>query len=39
MVMGGDLILDVKHTMRYTDDVAWNCTLEIYIIFLTNVTQ
>ena len=28
-----------KHTMQYTDDILKNCTLEIYIILLTNVTS
>ena len=34
-----DLTLGGKHTMQYTDDVLWNCTLETYIILGTNVTQ
>lgn len=32
----GHQALSGEHTMRYPDDVLWNCTLEIYI--LTNVT-
>ena len=39
MVMERDLTLGGKHTMQYTDDVLWNCTLETYIILGTNVTQ
>ena len=35
----GDLTLDGKHTMQYTDDVSQKCMLEIYIILLTNVTS
>lgn len=39
MVMKGNLTLGNEHTMQYTNDVLLNCTLEIYIILLTNVTQ
>ena len=38
MVMEGDLIWSGKDTIQYTDDVLQNCTPEIYIILLTNVT-
>ena len=38
MVMEGDLILGGKHIIQYTDNVLENCTLETYIILLTNVT-
>ena len=34
-----DLSLGGEHTMQYTDDVLLNCTLETYIILLTNVTS
>ena len=34
----GDLTLGGEHTIQYTDDVLYNCTLETYIISLTNVT-
>ena len=26
------------HTMQYADNVSWKCTLETYMILLTNVT-
>ena len=38
MVTDGDLILDGEHTVQYTDGLLQNCTLESYIILLTNVT-
>ena len=38
MVMIGDLTWCGEHTVHYTDDVLQNCTLETYIILLTNVT-
>ena len=34
----GDFTLGVEYTMQHTDDVLQNCTLETYIIILTNVT-
>lgn len=37
MMMEGDLTLDGKHIMQYTDNVLKNCILEIYIILLSNV--
>ena len=36
--MEGDLTWGGEHTIQYTDDVLQNCTPEIYIILLTNVT-
>ena len=33
-----DLTLCDGHTMQYTDDIPYNCTLETYIILLTIVT-
>ena len=38
MLMEGDLTLGGEHTIQYTDGVLQNCTLETYIILLTNVT-
>ena len=38
MLMDGDYTLDGEHTVQHTDDVLQNCTLETYIILLTNVT-
>ena len=38
MVMKGDLILGGEHTMQCTDHVSQKCTLETYMILLTNVT-
>ena len=38
MVTEGDFTLGGEHTIQYTDDVLQNCTLETYIILLTNVT-
>ena len=38
MVMKKDLTLGGGHTIPYTDDASQNCTLETYIILLTNVT-
>lgn len=35
---GRRLTLGGERTMQYTDDVLCNCTLETYIILLTNVT-
>ena len=32
-----DLTLDGEHTVQYTDDILLNCTLETYIILLTNI--
>lgn len=37
MAMEGDLALGGGHTMQYTYEAAQNCTLETYIILLTNV--
>lgn len=34
----GDLTPGGGHTTPHTDDVSQNCTLEAYIILLTNVT-
>ena len=39
MVKKEDLTLGGGHTMRYTDDVLQNYTLEIYIILLTSHTN
>ena len=36
--MEGNLTLDGEHTIQYTGDVLQNCTLETYILLLTNVT-
>ena len=36
--MEGDLTRGGKHTIQYTNDVLQNCTPELNIIFLTNVT-
>ena len=33
-----DLTLGGGHTMQYTDDVSWNCTLETDTVLLTNAT-
>ena len=30
--------LDGEHTTQYTGDISYNCTSEIYMILLTNVT-
>ena len=30
MVREGDLTLSGEHTIEYTDDVLWFCTLETY---------
>ena len=38
MVMEGDLTLDSKYTVQYTDDVVQNCILETYATLSTNVT-
>ena len=35
--MEEDLTLCGEHTIQYTGDVLQNCTLENYIILLTNV--
>ena len=32
------MTLGSKHTIQYTDDVLYNCTLETFIILLTNAT-
>ena len=37
-VMEEDLTLGGEHPLHYTDDVLQDCTLETYIILLTNVT-
>lgn len=37
MGMEGDLTLVGEHTLRHTDDVLRNCTLESYIVVLTGV--
>ena len=37
MVMEGNLTWGGEHTTRYTVEVLQNCTLETYIILLTNV--
>ena len=37
MVMEGDLTMGGEHTIRYTDDVLYKCTLEIYTILLIMV--
>ena len=34
-----DLTLGGEHTVQYTDDILQNCTSEMYIVLLTNVTQ
>ena len=36
--MEGDLPWGGEHTIQYTDNVLQKCTLETYIILLTNVT-
>ena len=36
--MEGDLAWSAEHTMQCTDDALQNCTPEIYVILLTNVT-
>ena len=36
--MEGDLTWGSEHTIQYTDDVLNNCTLETYVILLSNVT-
>ena len=37
-VTEGDLTLAGRHAMQYTGHVSQKCTLETYIILLTNVT-
>ena len=37
-VMEGDLTYGGEHTTQCIDDVLRNCTLEIFIILLNNVT-
>ena len=37
-MLEGDLTWGGEHTIQDTDDVLYNCTLESYIILLTNVT-
>ena len=39
MVTEDDLTLGGGYTMQYTAHVLWKCTLETYIILLTNVTS
>ena len=34
-----DLTLDSDHTMRYTDAALYKCTLETYVILLTNIAS
>ena len=36
--MEEDLTLGDGNTMQYTDDISWNCTLEIYMVVSTTVT-
>ena len=36
-MMEEDLISGDKHTVRYSDDLSLNCTLETYIIVLTSI--
>ena len=38
MVMEGDLTWSGEHTVRYTDDILWNCIPETYVILLTKIT-
>ena len=38
MVIKGDLTWGGEHTIQYTDDALQNCTPEICVILLTNVT-
>ena len=38
MVIDADSILHGGHPMQYTDDVAYNCIFDTYIILLTIVT-
>ena len=38
MVIEEDLTSGGEHTIQYTDDISQNCSLETYIILLTNVT-
>ena len=38
MVTGEDLTLSGGHTVQYTDFVSYKCTLETYMILVTNVT-
>ena len=38
MVTEEDMTLGGGHTLQYTDHVSQNCTLETYIILLTNAT-
>lgn len=38
MVTNGNLTLGDKQKVQYTNDVLLNCTLETYIILLTDVT-
>ena len=37
MVKGDDLTLGGGHPMQYTNNVSYKCTLDIYMILLTNV--
>ena len=34
-----DLILGGGHTMQYSDDISEKCTLETYIVLVTNVNS
>ena len=34
----GNSTLGSEHTVKYTDDVLYNCTLETYIMLLTSFT-
>ena len=36
--VGKDLTVGGKHTMQNTGDALQNCTLETYIVLLTNIT-
>lgn len=38
MVTERDQTLGGEHTMQCTDDILQNCTLETYVMLLTNVT-
>lgn len=37
MVMKEELTLDVNTQMQYIDDILYKCTLQTYIVVLTNV--
>lgn len=34
----GDLALSGEHTVQYTDYVLWKCTIQMYMMLLTNAT-